>query len=245
MTFRQIFRDERHFQLFQILAASSLFGVMMVGIRLRLNIDGWYFPISKNGLAWQRGPMFLFLVWNLALAWIPYFLAQFLRFSEKKGRPTLVSLGLLGAWLLFFPNAPYLVTDLLHLRPKPPVPHWFDLMLLFSFACTGLMLGLLSLYEVQKFMRKHLAEAQVWAATVGIAFLGGFGVWLGRYQRWNSWDIIVRPVTLLKDTFWDLHYPKAFAKMAAVSLMLTVFLLMGYLLLLTLLGERRQNLDRE
>ena len=243
MKFKEIFRDERHLQLFHLLLTASVFGVLMVLFRLRINIDGWYFPVTKNGLDWQRGPMFLFLIWNLFLAWIPYFMAQFLRFTEKKGKISWKSIGLLGAWLLFFPNAPYLLTDLLHLRPKPPVPHWYDLILLFSFACTGLMLGLLSLYEVQKFLRKHFAEAQVWAATVGIAFMGGFGVWLGRYQRWNSWDIVVQPFSLIKDTFYDLHYPTAFAKMVAVSLLLTVFLLMGHLVLLTLLGERKAGRD--
>ena len=112
MKFKEIFRDERHLQLFYLLFASSVFGVLMVLFRLRINIDGWYFPVSKSGLVWQRGPMFLFLVWNLFLAWVPYFMAQFLRFTEKRGKMSWKSVGLLGAWLLFFPNAPYLLTDL-------------------------------------------------------------------------------------------------------------------------------------
>lgn len=143
-------------------------------------------------------------------------MAQFLRFTEKKGRMTAFSVRLLAAWMLFFPNAPYLLTDLLHLRPKPPSLIWYDLILLFFVRLYGADVHLVALRS-PKIPKKHFAEAQVWAATVGMAFMGGFGVWLGRYQRWNSWDIVVRPFSLIKSTFYELHYPTAFAKMVAVS----------------------------
>jgi uncharacterized membrane protein len=78
------------------------------------------------------------LVWNLFLAWLP------LAFAFLAGRDSNSRLRLFlcaGLWLLFLPNSPYLVTDLVHLRPRPPVPLWFDILLVQSFVLTGLLLG--------------------------------------------------------------------------------------------------------
>lgn len=237
----QFFRDERQFQLFSLLLASSFLGAALVVVRLLINRNNWHSPDSLGDLLFQRGPMYIFLLWNLALAWVPYLAALSIHSIERRKSSRWLPVGLvLLVWLAFFPNAPYIVTDLLHLRPKPPVPHWFDLILLLSFACTGLMLGLLSLYEVQIFLKKRLSEGLVWAITVGSVFLAGFGVWLGRYLRWNSWDILTQPLAMAKDVGRTLLQPTAFAKMISVSLLLAGFLLVGYFMLLTLLNERKK-----
>jgi len=85
---------------------------------------------------------FIFLIWNLFLAWIPYWISILFAQGITKGRPWIISLLLLSTWLLFLPNAPYIITDLLHLRWRHPIPHWFDLMVIFIFAYTGLKLGI-------------------------------------------------------------------------------------------------------
>jgi uncharacterized membrane protein len=92
-----------------------------------------------------------FLVWNLALAWIPLgaaLLAE--RWAERRLR--LVVAG--AIWLIFFPNSPYLVTDLIHLRVDAQVPIWYDALLYVSFGFAGIMLGNASLYLVQSAVRR-------------------------------------------------------------------------------------------
>src|SRR5262245_13804939 len=79
-----------------------------------------------------------FLLFNLGLAWLPA-VAALAAYALARGRSPSV-LGLLVAcaavWLLFLPNAPYLVTDLVHLQPRPGVPFWYDVILLSTFAWT-------------------------------------------------------------------------------------------------------------
>src|SRR5687768_12604246 len=69
---------------------------------------------------------FGFLPWNLLLAWVPFGAAGVLRLLERDHRLTRPRiLALLAVWLAFFPNAPYLVTDFQHLRPRPgEAPLW-------------------------------------------------------------------------------------------------------------------------
>ncbi len=136
------------------------------------------------------------LVWNLCLAAVPFPFAWLADSMSRRGAdgrlialPTLV-------WLLFFPNAPYLVTDLIHLEPGGSVPLWYDSLVYFAFASTGLLLGFTSLYLVQIAVARRSGPAAGWAiATISIA-LGGYGIFLGRVQRWNSWDVITNPRSL-------------------------------------------------
>lgn len=142
---------------------------------------------------------FLFLNWNLFLAAIPYFLTSSIS-SEKKGRiQQLKIIGVSMVWLLFFPNAPYILTDLFHLRIESTIPKWFDLILIVSFAWTGLLFGFLSLMKIEKLYRTFFSENQVaWMSSI-LLFIASFGVYLGRFLRWNSWDVINNPNHLLFD----------------------------------------------
>ena len=137
---------------------------------------------------------FLFLVWNLFLAWIPLLISSGLT-TLRKG-----AIFWLVPWLLFLPNAPYILTDLLHLRPRSFSPYWFDLLILTSSAVTGLMLGLASLMQVDKLLRSHFPNWFSRLSVLAICLLTGFGIYLGRFQRWNSWDLISRPFDLLRDS---------------------------------------------
>src|SRR5689334_9256636 len=91
---------------------------------------------------------YIFLAWNLFLAWIPFMISQKLKTANSWWK----ILFLFNAWLLFLPNAPYIITDFLHLRQRPPIPYWYDILLLFSTALNGLLLGLASLLVVEKFL---------------------------------------------------------------------------------------------
>ncbi|GAB4412085.1 MAG: DUF1361 domain-containing protein [Bacteroidia bacterium] len=139
---------------------------------------------------------FVFLSWNLFLAWIPWLIAAALvRYDQM---PWLL-VGGAALWLLFFPNAPYIVTDLFHLRPRNGVPQWYDLILIVSFAWTGLLLGLSSLRDMQRLLFDRLGRYWSGLVATAILFLSAFGVYLGRYGRWNSWDLFTRPHVLLGD----------------------------------------------
>jgi uncharacterized membrane protein len=172
-------------------------------------------------LAWA-GPELWFLGWNLLLAWIPWLSARAI--ARASGRRALAALS--GVWLLFLPNAPYLVTDLVHLRPRPPVPATYDVLLFASFTLAGCALAWGSLELVHRRLVRAAGRAGAAAAIGLVLLLSGFGVYLGRFGRWNSWDVLLRPGAVLADAAGALVDPRALA----FSLLFAAFLGAGYLL---------------
>ncbi|MEP7356720.1 MAG: DUF1361 domain-containing protein, partial [Anaerolineales bacterium] len=140
---------------------------------------------------------YTYLAWNLFLAWLPMLcaLAAYNAGKRRSRLSWLVVAGCALAWLLFFPNAPYLLTDILHLQPSQNAPLWFDLVLLLAFAWTGFFLGLVSLILMQSLVRRaagrrcrqFTAAIASWAFALAVLGLSGFGIYLGRFLRWNSW----------------------------------------------------------
>ncbi|MEO1631092.1 MAG: DUF1361 domain-containing protein, partial [Bacteroidota bacterium] len=116
---------------------------------------------------------FAFLLWNLFLASVPLVLSRGLARFE---RPGWLALGVGSAWLLFFPNAPYILTDLVHLRVRPEAPYWFDLVLLLAAAWSGMLVGMVSLAEVHGTVRRWHGARAGWSVAVGALVLGSFGV---------------------------------------------------------------------
>lgn len=147
---------------------------------------------------------FLFLGWNLLLAWIPLGLLYLLPYFPRKGW---LQGGILTAWLLFFPNAPYLMTDLIHLRARPGIPLWFDALLLFTFAYLGLVLGIRALEGLRRYLCQYYSRSWANAFTVTTLLLSGLGIYLGRVLRWNSWDALLRPHGPILDTLALVHSP--------------------------------------
>lgn len=170
---------------------------------------------------------YIFLVWNLFLAWIPLFFSEkFCHYGkENKSGMTLL---LFFAWLVFFPNAPYIITDLFHLKPKSHVPVWFDLILIISFAWNGLLLGFISLMEVHTTLLKMYSEKVSWIIVVFISFLSGYGIYLGRFERWNSWDIVTHPFKLFRHIFGNFLDPEVLPRLLGVTLSFGLFLIIGY-----------------
>lgn len=134
---------------------------------------------------------FGFLLWNLFLAWIPWFASVCCVSSRGLGRFVWLPL-----WLVFFPNAPYLVTDFVHLHARPPVPLWYDVGMLAAFAWAGLILGVTSLRAIHRRVEGRVGAILGWVFVTAIAGLSGFGIYLGRVLRKNSWDVLLEP--------WDL-----------------------------------------
>ncbi len=170
------------FWLLLLLVAGSALGVGLVGVRFFASGRFVYFN----------------LVWNLILAWVPVGFAL-LAWRLKASRSALLICGFL--WLLFFPNCGYLLTDLVHLRERPPVPFWFDLVLIQSFISLGLLLGFVSLYKMQDLVANFYGRKVSWLFVLLVIGLTGFGIYLGRIQRWNSWDLFVSPIDLFADIF--------------------------------------------
>ncbi len=151
--------------------------------------------------AWGYGQYrFSFLPGNLLLAWIPLgfaFAVYRLRARHSRRRGLLAFCALV--WFFFYPNAPYLITDLVHLKTRPPVPRWFDLVLMMSFAWTGLFLGNLSLYLMQETVRGWRGRTASWVFAVAMLAIGAMGVFVGRFWRWNSWEALIAPLGLVSD----------------------------------------------
>ena len=166
-----------------------------------------------------------FLVWNLFLAWVPLLLA-IAAYARARRRVDAVVVALLVAWLLFFPNAPYLLTDFIHLD-EGPAPLWYDALMLSAFAWTGLLLGFGSLYLVQAIVRRSLGATVAWICVVAALGLASAGVYVGRFIRLNSWDALLHPLRVA-DVIQE-QLSSVPLRMAEGLVALTAFLLVGYL----------------
>ena len=135
-----------------------------------------------------------FLVWNLFLAWLPYLFALWIvaiRRRQPAARWKVVLPGVV--WMLFLPNAPYIVTDFNHLLFRRAFPLMYDIVLIFAFAWTGLLLGVASLHLLEGSVRRAWGNVAAAGFVVLSALLAGAGIYLGRFLRWNSWDVLKRP----------------------------------------------------
>ncbi len=183
-------------------------------------------------VVWTRNIRYAFLVWNLFLAWLPLVFA--LLAQESSGRRPLLKWRLVfwaGSWLLFFPNAPYIFTDLVHLTRRYATHFWVDLMLILSCALTGLILGFVSLYLMQGMVRRLAGSFVSWLFVAAVAVLSAGGVWLGRFRRINSWDVAFRPITLYHDLGNGADNPVRDRASLAFAVLFATFLFLAYLML--------------
>lgn len=147
----------------------------------------------------------IFLIWNLFLAWIPYISSRKLAAVGIQDKPKFYSL--LALCILFLPNAIYLVTDLIHLKPREIVPLWFDVVILFSYGVMGLIYSTMSLIQLEKVLSKLVGNRWILPSFIFLAFVSGFGVYMGRELRWNSWDAIIHPMAVILDCGHKLIHP--------------------------------------
>lgn len=170
---------------------------------------------------------YAFLAWNLFLAWVPFGLAVALMVLARPPRASRFAMGavVLG-WFLFFPNAPYLVTDLIHLsfaRPDTKPKMLFDAVMLFSFAFSGLITGFLSLRIVERQVKAAWGRAAAWAVTLVTLIASGVGVTVGRFDRYNSWDVATQPFTIFAGIAHRItHDPRAMLTTALFAVFFVV-----------------------
>ena len=180
---------------------------------------------------------FTFLAWNLFLALIPFFISlKLIKLSQNSARKKRVIWLLMCVFLLFLPNAPYLVTDLIHLRIRTEVPYWFDILMIASFSWNGLILGFLSIYNVHEVIKKEKGKLVSWSIILLMIVLCGFGIYLGRYLRWNSWDIIANPLDLFQDILNRIIHPFLHVRTWGITFSYSSFLLVGYLTIRSLIN---------
>jgi uncharacterized membrane protein len=219
------FRHSRQLAVIAALVLATLVASGLLGLRLAYTHRGTY--------SW--------LLWNLFLAWLPLVSALFAYNLDSRSRlKWIMAVGCALIWLLFFPNAPYLVTDLIHLKPKPEAPFWFDLILLVAFAWTGCLLGFVSLSLMQEVVRKAVGRVAGWLFAGVVLLLSSFGIYLGRFLRLNSWDAFSNPLRILADISAPVLHPRSHAQPLAFSLLFAVFFAAMYLTLTALTHFRHE-----
>lgn len=172
-----------------------------------------------------------FLPWNLFLAWIPLVAAVTVYDRARRGTKLVRLLPLAAVWLVFLPNAPYLLTDFVHLGSRNDAPLWFDVALFGSYAWTGMLLGFLSIFAMQAVVRRTYGSFWGWVLVAGSLAASSFGIYVGRSLRWNSWDLLTRPGALLADVSERLVDPLEYPRAVGMTIALTVVLWTGYLTL--------------
>ena len=200
--------------------------------RFRLTIIGLLCAASLTSVALFRirtllsGTMdYDFLVWNLFLAWLPLGMAYTASSFATKRRFVALTVPIAAAlWLIFFPNAPYILTDLSHLRhPREIIPVWFDTLLINWFAWTGVLLGVFSLFMMHDIVRKAFGRVTGWLFVISVGTLCGVGIYIGRFLRWNSWDIILNPFGRLREFLFYAAHP-SLQSIAFISVFSSLFI---------------------
>ena len=197
-------------ELHRWLAASAAFSVLMVVARI----------VYTGELT------FVFFVWNLFLAAVPLFITGWLQQNPSFLEARWKFAAAFFSWLLFIPNAFYILTDLFHLQTYHGMPVWFDLVLIFSFAWNGLLFGIISLRDMERMTRLRVGYRNELWFVYPIMCLNAFGVYIGRYLRFNSWDVITSPFGLVTDMLdiiiHPVTYKHAWGMVACYSVLMTI-----------------------
>ena len=225
ITISSITQNKYKIAIFALMTAASAVCVVLVAARIQYSDSSRY-----TGL-----------VWNLILAWIPFMLAYVAyALHWRKILLYLAIPAMTFLWLIFFPNAPYILTDLQYLaRESTNAPLWYDVIMLVWFSWTGLLLGLVSLYFMHEIVKRAFGRPAGWAFVLIVACVGSFGVYLGRFVRFNSWDILQDPREIAVSILGLVIDPSL--RMLAFTSLFTVFYLFVYLTLYSfghLLQER-------
>ncbi|MBC3757434.1 DUF1361 domain-containing protein [Hyunsoonleella sp. SJ7] len=213
------------FKIFAILTACMTFSIILLMIRMKLTHSFFY----------------LFLVWNLFLAVIPFAITSYLSSIPKLNKLWFVFW--FGVWLLFLPNAPYIVTDLIHLRLSQTGLLWLDILTVMSFAFSGLLLFYLSFSDMLAILRTHLRKHVVTFLAPTLLFLSAFGIYLGRFLRYNSWEIIQHPTSLFNDIFQIILNPSQHVEPWFFTLIFGTFLNLGFWVFQSLNESQNQVLS--
>ena len=172
---------QSRFKTLSLITVALTFSVILLMVRMKLN----------------KSYFFLCLIWNVFLAIIPYAITIYLNTTPNLSKLKLIFWSII--WLAFLPNAPYIVTDLIHIRIGNDALLWLDILVVLSFALSGLLVFFMSIIDMQRLVKCKFEKTPIATLTIIILFLCGFGVYLGRFLRYNSWEIISQPQILFLD----------------------------------------------
>lgn len=168
---------------------------------------------------------FVFMFWNLFLAWLPYYFIRL--YPKTNSKPKQVCFLLLS--LLFLPNAPYIITDLFHLHQSPVAPLWLDLLLILSFAMLGLSYFILSVKEILLIAAEFItSKTSYFFVKLSLMLLSAYGIYLGRFLRFNSWDVLTDPLNLIDRIFHSLCDNSQIKETLSITLSFAIFLFLIY-----------------
>lgn len=184
------------------------------------------FGLSIFRVLYSESAHYLFLVWNLFLAFVPLLIVQLPFFERSKSFFTFSFIAF--CWLLFFPNAPYILTDLFHLSENSTMPIWYDLVLILLYAWTGLLAGFYSLKIIEQKLQLFVTGRWRQFGIIGLIFLSSFGIYLGRYLRFNSWDLLKDPGSLLAQVFDRFSHPMDHPRTWGFTIFMGFFLSLIY-----------------
>jgi uncharacterized membrane protein len=177
--------------------------ILLAGATI-LCVAVWRFHSEYSGTE-----QYAFLIWNLFLAWIPFMISYFTYTLTLNRRWVYIFIPAAAfLWLIFFPNAPYILTDFQHLaNMSGELPVWYDVMMLIWFAFTGVLLGMVSLFLMQEIMRREFGRWAGWGFVALVTGLSSAGVYVGRFLRWNSWDLFRNPSGMAQYTLERIQDP--------------------------------------
>tara|TARA_R110002050_G_scaffold295079_1_gene453537 strand:- start:5111 stop:5779 length:669 start_codon:yes stop_codon:yes gene_type:complete len=211
------------FKIFALVSVSMLLSIVLLMIRMKLTHSFFY----------------LFLVWNLFLAVIPYTITNYLVSIPKLNKIGFV-LGF-SIWLLFLPNAPYIITDLMHLKISTTHLLWLDILVIMAFAFNGLLLFYLSLIDMKNKLTTYLNKSLTNYTIIGMLFLSAFGVYLGRFLRYNSWELLSNPKYLCIDIINIVVKPFENKEVWLFTILFGTFLSVGFWIFETLTNSKTKQ----
>jgi uncharacterized membrane protein len=164
-----------------------------------------------------------FMAWNTALALVPLALA-FALFRDHV-RTSLAWWAGVVVWLLFLPNAPYVLTDVVHLlddiRDSSDRTFYTGLLPVYgTFFLIGFGSYVLNLHLLRRFVFARGRGASWLPIEMAVHALCAVGIYLGRFVRLNSWDVVTAPHTV-SGTLDDL------ARRFPVGIMLVTFVVLA------------------
>lgn len=199
--------------------------------------------LEKLLVYFNGGNPYSFLLFNLALAWIPMIAAALAYWTHRNRIAFWIFMPICTLiWLIFFPNAPYLLTDFQHLAYSgSETPLWFDVITLIWFAWTGLLLGVFSLSLMQEVVTDVFNRFTGWGFAIGVTILSSLGVYLGRFLRWNSWDLLYDPIPIARDLYSIVRHPMSNLPTYVFTILFTLLFLFIYLTFHLFSGATRRE----
>jgi len=168
------------------------------------------------------------ILWNLFLAFIPLVLSFWLFRRKTNERSFLWWL----AWVVFIaflPNAPYLLTDIIHLirGTRAGYATWIIALVFIPLHIMAIVSGfeayVIALINQGRYLKRQGAQRFVMWSELALHGLCAIGIYLGRFPRFNSWDLVTDPGNVLLVALNELTAKRPLLVIVVTFIILTVF----------------------